>query len=95
MRASKFNELSSASPHPLPNREGSLHEADVYGCTPAKLYFFATFHFTYSPAPGLLYNPPVFDNANVAELVDALVLGASGVTRESSSLSVRTTAVIA
>ena len=29
-------------------------------------------------------------NAKVAELVDALALGASGVTRESSSLSFRT-----
>ncbi len=30
-------------------------------------------------------------HANVAELVDALALGASGATRESSSLSFRTT----
>ena len=90
MRGGKFNELSSSLPHPLANREGSFHETDVYGCTPAKLDFFTTFRFTYSPAPRLLYNPPVFDNANVAELVDALALGASGVTRESSSLSFRT-----
>ncbi len=32
----------------------------------------------------------VFRRAKVAELVDALVLGTSGVTRESSSLSFRT-----
>ena len=32
----------------------------------------------------------VSDLARVAELVDALVLGTSGVTRESSSLSFRT-----
>jgi hypothetical protein len=32
--------------------------------------------------------------ANVAELVDALDLGSSGVTRESSSLSFRTTLLI-
>ncbi len=34
--------------------------------------------------------PGVGDKAKVAELVDALVLGASGATRESSSLSFRT-----
>ena len=40
---------------------------------------------------GILYAfEPVSDNARVAELVDALVLGTSGVTRESSSLSFRT-----
>ena len=32
----------------------------------------------------------ILDKARVAELVDALVLGTSGVTRESSSLSFRT-----
>ena len=33
---------------------------------------------------------PAFDTAKVAELVDALDLGSSGATRESSSLSFRT-----
>ena len=36
------------------------------------------------------YNQPDKFIARVAELVDALVLGTSGVTRESSSLSFRT-----
>ena len=34
---------------------------------------------------------PIVKDAKVAELVDALDLGSSGVTRESSSLSFRTT----
>ena len=38
-------------------------------------------------ASQVCYNEP---RANVAELVDALDLGSSGVTRESSSLSFRT-----
>ncbi len=36
------------------------------------------------------YNAKFFDFASVAELVDALDLGSSGVARESSSLSART-----
>jgi hypothetical protein len=37
---------------------------------------------------GICFN--FLDRANVAELVDALDLGSSGATRESSSLSIRT-----
>ena len=40
--------------------------------------------------PGTIFVAGTLDNARVAELVDALVLGTSGVTRESSSLSFRT-----
>lgn len=39
---------------------------------------------------GTLIYWPIAAGANVAELVDALDLGSSGVTRESSSLSFRT-----
>ena len=39
---------------------------------------------------GTIFVAGTLDNARVAELVDALVLGTSGVTRESSSLSFRT-----
>ena len=39
---------------------------------------------------GTIFFAGTLDNARVAELVDALVLGTSGVTRESSSLSFRT-----
>ena len=39
---------------------------------------------------GAILVADAIDNARVAELVDALVLGTSGVTRESSSLSFRT-----
>jgi hypothetical protein len=44
-----------------------------------------------SDIPLLCQHPYNGVNAKVAELVDALVLGASGETRESSSLSFRTT----
>ena len=47
--------------------------------------------FRYNPRP--LARGPLrlgWDTAKVAELVDALDLGSSGVTRESSSLSFRT-----
>ena len=40
------------------------------------------------------YNILVYQFAKVAELVDALDLGSSGVTRESSSLSFRTSLII-
>ena len=39
---------------------------------------------------GTIFLADILDKARVAELVDALVLGTSGVTRESSSLSFRT-----
>ena len=40
------------------------------------------------------YNARLIFTANVAELVDALDLGSSGVSRESSSLSIRTISVL-
>jgi hypothetical protein len=52
----------------------------------------------YNPRPFLggsrLFRKPCERDAKVAELVDALDLGSSGVTRESSSLSFRTNLVL-
>ena len=62
---------------------------------PVAAHRFARRRFRYNPRPSRVARfhkwRGIAGQAKVAELVDALDLGSSGVTRESSSLSFRTT----